>query len=35
MSDLLKNIDFRTGLAGAAKLEILMFTVGYGWPHRT
>jgi two-component system chemotaxis response regulator CheV len=28
MSDLLQNIDFRTGLAGADKLEILMFTLG-------
>ena len=28
MSDLLKNIDFRTGLARAEKLEILMFTLG-------
>lgn len=28
MSDLLKNIDFRAGLAGADKLEILMFTLG-------
>jgi len=28
MSDLLKDIDIRTGLAGADKLEILMFTLG-------
>ena len=28
MSDLLKNIDARTKLAGTNKLEILMFTLG-------
>src|SRR5512142_3065375 len=29
MSDLLKNIDARTKLAGTNKLEILMFTLGH------
>jgi hypothetical protein len=28
MSDLLKNIDARTKLAGTNKLEILMFSLG-------
>ena len=28
MSELLKNIDARTRLAGTNKLEILMFTLG-------
>ncbi len=28
MSDLLKNIDARTRLAGTNKLEILLFTLG-------